>query len=90
MLASLLQEVESARGPITGIELAGRLGVSPGEVAAMLDALRAAGRLGPEQRKPMDNCGSSTSCSMTCPGPDECSLVIDLNVSGLEIQGLSR
>ena len=89
-LTRLLREIESSSGPVTGNELAGRLGVPPAEIAAMLDALRAAGKLGQEHRESMDHCLSSGACSMTCPGPDECSLVIDLNVSGLEIRGLSR
>ncbi len=91
-LSALLTEIEKASGPVTGIELSTRLGVSPGQVAAMLDALRASGRLGPEIResKAMDTCSSSGSCSMTCPGPDECALTVDLNVTGLEIRPLSR
>lgn len=91
-LTALVTEIEKAAGPVTGIELAVRLGVSPGQVAAMLDALRASGRLGPESRasEPMDTCSSSGSCSMTCPGPDECALTVDLNVTGLEIQPLAR
>lgn len=87
-LSALLTEIERATGPITGIELADRLGVAPGRVAAGLVALRASGRLGPEVRtEPApDNCSSAGSCSMTCPGPDECSMVVDLTVVGLEIR----
>ena len=90
-LATLLSAIEESSGPVTGIDLAIRLGIAPGEVAAMLDALRASGRLAPEivDSEPMTSCGSAGSCSMTCPGPGECSLLIDLNVTGLEIQGLS-
>ena len=90
-LAALLTEIERSRGPVTGIDLAVRMGIAPGEVSAMLDALRASGRLGPEVREaePMDSCGSAGACSMTCPGPGECALVIDLNVSGLQIRGHS-
>jgi hypothetical protein len=90
-LATLLNAIEESGGPVTGIDLAIRLGIGPGEVAAMLDALRASGRLAPEiaDSEPMTSCGSAGSCSMTCPGPGECSLVIDLNVTGLEIQGLT-
>ncbi len=86
-LSTLLSEIEQSRGPITGIDLANRLGVGPAEVASMLVALRASGHIGPEIRtEPApENCTSTGSCSMTCPGPDECSLVIDLNVTGLEI-----
>jgi hypothetical protein len=89
-LTSLLTEIERADGPITGIELADRLGVAPARVAAGLVALRASGRLGPEVRaEPVpDNCASSGTCSMTCPGPDRCSMVIDLKVTGLEIRRL--
>ena len=87
-LAALVSAIGESRGPITGIELAFRLGVSPGEVAAMLDALRASGQLGPELRpaQQIDSCASAASCSLTCPGPDDCSLAIDLNVTGLEIK----
>jgi hypothetical protein len=85
-LATLLQEIESSPGPVTGIELAGRLGVPAGEVAAMLGALRAAGKIGGESRKPMDSCSSGGACSMTCPGPDECALVINLDTANLEIR----
>lgn len=87
-LAALLTEIERSRGPVTGIDLALRMGIAPGQVSAMLDALRASGRLGPEIRdqEPMDSCGSSGACSMACPGPGECALVIDLNVTGLEIR----
>ena len=90
-LAALLSAIEESKGPVTGIELALRLGVSPGEVVAMLDALRASGRLGPELRPQQsgDECGSAASCSLTCPGPEDCSLVIDLSLAGLEIRSPS-
>ena len=87
-LTTLLQEIERSSGPVTGIELASRLGITTAEVASMLDALRAAGRLGADvaERPKMDGCSSSGSCSMTCPGPDECSLTVNLQVSGLQIR----
>lgn len=87
-LSALLIEIEQSRGPVTGIELADRLGVGPAEIASMLVALRASGRLGPEIRTKAapENCAAAGSCSMSCPGPDECSLMIDLNVTGLEIR----
>jgi hypothetical protein len=89
-LATLLQEIERSSGPVTGIELARRLGITHAEVSSMLDALRAAGRLGPEiaDRPQMASCSSSGSCSMTCPGPDECSLTVNLQVSGLQIRSI--
>lgn len=89
-LSTLLDEIERSHGPVTGIDLAHRLDITPAEVAAMLVALRASGQVGPELRtEPApDKCASAGSCSMACPGPDECSLIIDLNVTGLEIKGL--
>ncbi|MCP3994546.1 MAG: winged helix-turn-helix transcriptional regulator [bacterium] len=89
-LTTLLEEIQRAKGPVTGIELALRLGIAPGKVARMLDALRASGRLGIEIRdpEPMGDCSSAGSCSLSCPGPDECALTIDLNVTGLEIRGI--
>ena len=87
-LVTLLDAIKESSGPVTGIDLALRLGIAPGEVAVMLDSLRASGRLAPEiaNAATMTNCRSAGSCSMTCPGPDECSLVIDLNVTGLGIR----
>jgi hypothetical protein len=90
-LTALLRAIGESKGPVTGIELALRLGVSPGEVAAMLDALRASGQLGPEFRpqRSIETCDSAGSCSLSCPGPEDCSLVIDLSVTGLEIKSAS-
>lgn len=87
-LAMLLTEIQDSNGPVTGIELADRLGVDPATIARMLVALRAGGQIGPEVRtEPApDSCASSGTCSMSCPGPGECSLVIDLSVTGLEIR----
>ena len=72
-LAALLTEIEQASGPILGIDLARRLGIQTSEVAAMLTALRASGRLGPEvpSGPATADCSSAGACSMTCPGPDE-------------------
>ena len=87
-LTTLLQEIERSKGPVTGIELALRLGLSPAEVATMLDALRAAGKLGAEMESRPEGgaCASSGACSMTCPGPDECSLTVNLNVAELQVR----
>lgn len=87
-LAALLNEIERSSGPVMGIDLARRLGVEPAELAAMLGALRASGRLGPEMAPgpAAAECASSGACSMSCPGPGECSLMIDLSVTGLEVR----
>ena len=85
-LSALLVEIERSRGPVTGVDLARRLGIAPAEVASMLIALRASGRIGPEMRtEPApDHCGAAGACSLSCPGPDQCSLTI--SVTGLEIR----
>ncbi len=87
-LTALLGAIRESKGPVTGIELALRLGVSPGEVAAMLDALRASGQLGTDvpTHEPIESCESAGLCSLSCPGPEDCSLVIDLSVTNLEIK----
>ena len=93
-LAALLSAIRESQGPVTGIDLARQLGIPPALVAEMLVALRAGGQLAPEDRASLavssepvrDTCASSGSCSMSCPGPEECSLMIDLNVTGLEIR----
>ena len=85
-LAALVDAIEASDGPVTGVELARRLGASPGEVAAGLDALRASGQLGPEPGSALAECPSSTACSRACPGPARCPLVVDLAVPGLRIR----
>jgi len=87
-LADLLTEIGESSGSVTGIQLADRLGVAPATISRMLVALRASGQIGPEVRtEPApETCASSGSCSMSCPGPAECSLVMDLSVTGLEIR----
>ena len=91
-LAALLTEIERSSGPILGTDLAHRLGVEPAEVAAMLSALKASGRLRPEVTSgpAATDCASSGACSMSCPGPGECSLMIDLSVTGLEVRRLAN
>lgn len=89
MLTDLLRAIEEANGAVTGVELSARLGISPGEVAAMLDALRAADRLGTQPEQPYeraDGCTAAGVCSMSCPGPADCPLTVDLSVAGLEIK----
>lgn len=91
-LAALVREIEAAGGAITGVELAQRLDTNPAEIGAMLVALRASGWLVAEGTAPpqADDCGSAGSCSLSCPGPDKCGLVIDLHVATLEIRSHSR
>lgn len=87
-LAALLREIEKADGPITGLELARRLRVPPAEVAAMLDALRAAGKLAPEKSPhPVGQCPASASCSLSCPGPEHCALTVHVHIGGFEVRG---
>ena len=83
-LSTLLTEITEASGPVTGIELADRLGVSPATVARMLAALRATGQIGPEPAP--GACASAGACSISCPGPEQCSLAIDLSVTGFQIR----
>jgi hypothetical protein len=80
-LAALLSAVKESNGPVTGIDLALRLGISPGQVAAMLDALRAGGQLGSEPEPDVETCSSAGSCTLACPGPGKCPLVIDLSLN---------
>jgi hypothetical protein len=90
-LAALVREIEAASGPVTGVELAQRLDTNPAEIGAMLVALRASGWLVTDgaAEPPAGDCGSAGSCSMSCPGPDKCGLVIDLPVANLEIRRAS-
>jgi len=79
-LTALLREIEGSSGSLTAVELAVRLGTTPAAVSAMLAALRAAGRLGPDgSREPgSDECASAGSCGVACTGPDRCPFVVNL------------
>jgi hypothetical protein len=90
-LAALLHEVETAPGAVTVPDLATRLDVPVAEVRAMLAALRAAGRLGPEggHQPGTDECAGTGTCAASCPGPDDCPFTVDLGPT-LEIRPRTR
>ncbi|MEA1903118.1 MAG: hypothetical protein U9N56_06300, partial [Actinomycetota bacterium] len=67
-LAVLLHEIEKSPGPVTGLDLAKRLDLTPAEVMAMISALRAAGKLTPEGPMAEEHCPTAASCSLSCPG----------------------
>jgi hypothetical protein len=86
-LTELLRAIQGSPGAVTVADLARQLGSTPETVRAMLIALRAAGRLGPEAgaRPAAGKCTSAGSCSVACPGPAGCPLAIDLG-SGLRLR----
>ncbi len=79
-LAALLASIETGGGSMTEADIAGRTGSSVTEVRAMLAALRAAGRLGPQRsdRPGTDACASTNGCAFSCPGPADCPLIINI------------
>jgi hypothetical protein len=87
-LTELLRVIQGSPGAVTVADLARQLGSTPETVRAMLMALRAAGRLGPEAgaRPGVDKCASAGSCSVACPGPAGCPFAIGLG-SGLRLRG---
>ena len=85
-LTTFLHEIEKSHGPVTGLELAQRLGLTPADVMAMIGALRAAGKLTPDGPLVEQHCATASSCALSCPGPDECSLSVQVSVPGLQIR----
>ena len=85
-LTAFLEEIQNSSGPVTGLDLAQRLDLKPSEVMAMIGALRASGKLIPEGPLVDRHCASAASCSLSCPGPDDCSLVVKVSVPGLQIR----
>lgn len=77
MLARLLDELDRVDAPVTAIELAMRLGTTSDEVKGMITSLRSAGRLGPPPDEPRNECASAGGCTLSCPGPARCGLVVD-------------
>lgn len=88
MLARLLAEIAAAGRPLTPGELAHRIGATRDEVAGLLAALRAHGRLAPPEAGAGDpgGCAAGGACGKACSGPGECPLVIDLGFDDLEIR----
>ena len=86
-LAALLAIIEAGPGSMTEADIAERTGTSVPEVRAMLAALRAAGRIGPERSVSpgTDACASAGACTISCPGPNDCPLLIDIGAP-LEIR----
>ena len=86
-LAALLTEIDHSPGAVTVGELARRLDTTPLEIANMLTALRAAGRLGPEgSNEPgTHGCASTGTCGISCSGPDDCPFTVNLGPA-LEIK----
>ncbi len=86
-LAALLREIHRSAGAVTVGELAARLGTTPGTIADMLAALRAAGRIGPEgaNQPGTHQCASTGTCGITCSGPDDCPFTVNLGPT-LEIR----
>ncbi len=86
-LATLLSLIESQGGAATEADLAARMGTTVSDVRAMLAALRAAGRLGPDggHEPGTTECASSGSCAVSCTGPSDCPFVVDIGPT-LEIR----
>lgn len=84
-LAALLREIESSPGASTVADLAARLDTTPDAITAMLAALRASGRIGPDARPGTDECAATGSCGVSCTGPSRCPFVVDVG-STLEIR----
>jgi hypothetical protein len=86
-LAAVLAELDRGGGPVTGAELAHRLGMTSGEIAPMLAALRAAGRLAPERTtRSAGECPPGVGCSGRCPGPQRCPLVVNPGAAALTVR----
>ncbi|MFH1105272.1 MAG: hypothetical protein V1757_10095 [Actinomycetota bacterium] len=83
-LTALLAEIGRTHGPITTTTLTDRLAAAPGEVAAMVSALRAAGMIATVD--PVPACPDTASCSATCPGPARCPFVPDLGDERLALR----
>jgi len=84
-MRDLLAAIDEAGRPLTPVELAARTGLAVGDVRALLDALRANGRLAPQgsDETTPSACAIGPSCGSSCPGSGECPLVIDLDLGGL-------
>ncbi len=82
-LGPFLTEVRTGSGGMTVESLSDRLRLPAREVRAMLDALRAAGMLGPtgDQSAGTDECSTSGACGKSCRGPSECPFVVDVGTT---------
>jgi hypothetical protein len=74
MLLELLAILRQEDQPPSQADLCARLGTTPDMLQSMIDILVRKGKLQPDQTP---TCGGGTSCSQkSCPGPDDCALVL--------------
>ncbi len=74
MLQDLLDIIQTEGAEVTQAELCRRLEVTPNYLQSMIDILIRKGRLLPGDAP---TCGGSNSCTQrSCPGPEECDLVL--------------
>ena len=81
ILDRLLDELRAAKGPISSVELARRLEVSPSALDGMVSVLVSTGRLagGLAQGDAVDCAG--LACGRNCVGLDECAFVVAVPVT---------
>ena len=78
-LLALLREEPN----LTHAALCLRLEVSPDTLQSMIDILIRKGKLQPEESP---GCGGNTTCTQrSCPGPDECELVLIKPITEISI-----
>ena len=78
ILDRLLDELRAAKGPISAVELARRLDVSPSALDGMVSVLVSTGRLAGDQIQSDTFACSGLACGTTCVGIDECAFVVSV------------
>jgi hypothetical protein len=82
MLSQLLTLIKE-KPELSHADLCQRLQISPEILQSMIDILIRKGKLTPETTP---NCGSNSTCTQkSCPGPDECELVLIKPINEIRI-----
>lgn len=83
MLHQLFHLIKQEGAEISHAELCQRLEISPSYLQSMLDILIRKGKLEPEEAP---SCGGNATCSQkSCPGPEDCELVLIKPISEIRI-----
>lgn len=83
MLSQLLKIIQQEGPDLSHADLCQRLEISPETLQSMIDILIRKGRLQPEESP---SCGGNNTCSQkSCPGPEECELVLIKPITEIRI-----
>ena len=83
MLSQLYKIIQQEGPEISHADLCQRMDISPDTLQSMIDILIRKGKLKPEETP---SCGGNSTCTQrSCPGPEDCELVLIKPITEIRI-----